>query len=219
MITERYEMTSGGHFKFWEVTLPNSAADQQCWWEVRFGRIGGEGQTVRHKTASPAEAIKKALAARRAKRDKGYVYVSVAGSALTVSPPDPNGLTGGLGAAGQKNAQPVPVTDMDRKATLALKEAGFASAAIAAKLGLTTQQVAAIVAHGTMGTYGAIPDQTGVGPVVAAADVPKCHRCGGTGRFRRRHGKIETCIVCGGSGADNTAVAVNVIGKRQFALD
>jgi predicted DNA-binding WGR domain protein len=227
MITEYLECRTNGSFKFWEVTYP-APGGSECWWEVRWGRIGTDGQKKRHPQTSAEMARGKAKGLRDEKESKGYTAVGGYLSSSGSPPANAQGLSGGLGPATQKTpVQSQQLTDLDRDMIVALRAKGYASKAIAARLGFTVQQVAAVQAHQTMGTCAQlpqrdanglpIPDQSGLGPVITPPGDACCGRCGGTGRFRRRHGKIETCIVCKGSGADKTAQAAMTTGVRSFA--
>jgi predicted DNA-binding WGR domain protein len=75
MHVERYEMTTGSHYKFWEVTYPIDGNQPEREWIVRWGRIGTNGQ-IKQFHGSPGQCHGEARAKIREKLDKGYKHVS-----------------------------------------------------------------------------------------------------------------------------------------------
>ena len=86
----RYELIEGTSRKFWEITLRGKAFD------VRFGRIGGDGQAQTKSFASPAEARAAHDKLVAEKTRKGYRLIA-AGTAKRASPapPSPSAEKGG----------------------------------------------------------------------------------------------------------------------------
>jgi predicted DNA-binding WGR domain protein len=154
MITRRFENTTGNHYKFWEAEYPSSP-NEGCQWTVRWGRIGTNGQSKTHQEYSWSDASYQAAKLIAEKLGKGYVEQGssvaafIPGSTIGYSTfpaaPAPKVLP--------KAPAPDPVDEIQRTAILALLEAGHDSDIIAATLRLTRQQVAAVAAHRTMGTY------------------------------------------------------------------
>ena len=163
---ELYRYVGGNSDKFWEVTYPASWSSNNTW-TVRWGRWGTAGQTLQHTANSGGAAHTAALVAVQSKIAKGYKKIG-----------------GGLQQVGQDTATPSAewqakkkqldehnkrqLTGEQREAILAMHAAGMSGNAIAATLNVRRQQVAAVTAHATMGTYG--PPKQAIGK--AAAQVP-----------------------------------------------
>lgn len=73
--TERYECTTNGHNKFWEVWYPAAWSSARSW-GVRFGAIGTQGQTKSWTENSTGVARVTAETAAMGKLHKGYIKVS-----------------------------------------------------------------------------------------------------------------------------------------------
>jgi predicted DNA-binding WGR domain protein len=151
-ITERYEHTQGGHYKFWEVTYPIAGGTSR--WKCRWGRIGTNGQTKTFEEYANLAARLQAKQKIHEKVRKGYIRVTSASDPTPVKTGQTvNVMLLPLKPAPLPKVQPTPVTDEQRVMVLALLEFGKTAKEAAEIVGVTTQQAAALQAHVTLGTY------------------------------------------------------------------
>jgi predicted DNA-binding WGR domain protein len=159
MITRYFENTTGSHRKFWEVTYPDSG-DTGNTWTVRWGRIGSSGQNLQHTEKCRYDASYAAALLIAQKLAKGYVEMSASYTTKPALKTKPVPLQ--VAPLPLKNS-PKKISDPQRTAILALLDAGHPAEIVAATLNITRQQVAAVAAHKTMGTYepALVGDSTG----------------------------------------------------------
>jgi predicted DNA-binding WGR domain protein len=179
--TEYYECRANGHFKFWAVTYPAHWASTGVW-RVSWGRIGTAGQQKTFSAGSCGNARRAANAKIGEKMAKGYVFVSrnLALGQDTNNPSPEFQAQQKSQQAAKKNpllamllAMPQPIqvpatvaglSDDQRSAIVSLHQSGMNTGTIAATLHLRKQQVAAVVAHVTMGTYGGKKQEPAAAP-------------------------------------------------------
>jgi predicted DNA-binding WGR domain protein len=163
--SEYFECRTGGHFKFWRVAYPAHWASTGVW-RVTWGRIGTAGQQKTFNAGNCGNARAAAQAKIGEKKGKGYVFVSrslaVGQDAGSPSP----AFKAQQAAKKPLLAMPEPaqapanvagLSDAQRSAIISLHQSGMDAGTIATTLHLRKQQVAAVVAHVTMGTYGGKP--------------------------------------------------------------
>jgi predicted DNA-binding WGR domain protein len=157
--TEYFECREGNHFKFWRVIYPARWANTGVW-RVNWGRIGTDGQQKTFDSGNASAARSVARSKIDEKLGNGYTFVSRRlALGQDTSNPSPE-----YKATHDKHGYPLSekklaaLTDAQRSAVITLYQAGTDTATIASTLHIQRQQVAAVVAHITMGTYGA---QTG----------------------------------------------------------
>ena len=136
-----------------------------------YKRISGGLQQVGQDTAAPSEEWRQKKTGQE--QLEAYVKQQAQGSAIAHATENLNQQLDGYTKRNLTDEQldgytKRNLTDEQRAAILAMHAAGMSGNAIAATLNVRRQQVAAVTAHATMGTYG--PPKQAIGK--AAAQVP-----------------------------------------------